>query len=105
MNYKTPGAAEVKLEDKLYWGRFLGGILMGVLTEVLKLYKQTSIIAIIIAALAYIVSAIVIRSLLSPEKRAELGRKLYLSGSGTYAAVWLLSWIMAFNLLEQPLAV
>ena len=95
----------MKLEDKLYWGRFLGGILMGFLTEVLKLYRPTAVVAIIVAALAYIVSALILKAVIPVERRAELGRKLYISGAGTYAAVWLLSWILSFNLLEQPLSV
>ncbi len=93
----------MRLEDKIYWGRFLGGVVMGVLTEVFKLYRPTSIAAILIAALVYIVSAIILRSVVSEEARRTLGRRLYLSGSGTYAAIWLLTWILSFNLLSQPL--
>lgn len=93
----------MKLEDKLYWGRFLGGVLMGLLTEVLKLYRPSVVAAILIAAFAYIVSAIILRAVLPEEARAELGRKLYISGAGTYALIWLLTWILSFNLLEQSI--
>lgn len=92
----------MKLEDKLYWGRFAGGVLMGFLTEFLKLDRFGVVNAIVIAAFAYLISALIIRSLLRPETREALGRKLYFSGVGTYAALWLLTWILSFNLIERP---
>ena len=93
----------MRLEDKIYWGRFLGGVVMGILTEVLKLYRPTALAAIFAAILVYVVSAIMIRKILSEDVRRSLGRKLYLSGAGTYAAIWLLTWILVFNLLSHPL--
>ncbi len=93
----------MRAEDKIYWGRFLGGVLMGILTEVFKLYRPTAIAAIFIAAMAYVLSAIILRRVVSEDTRRMLGRRLYLSGAGTYAAIWLLTWILSFNLLSQPL--
>jgi len=94
----------LRFEDKLYWSRFLGGALMGLLTEILKLYRPTIVLAIVIAALVYIASSIILRSLIPVEKRAKLGRKLYLSGAGAYAVTWLITLILSFNLLKAPLA-
>lgn len=76
---------------------------MGLLTEFLKLERFGVINVIVIAAFVYLISAIILKTVLKPEARAALGRKLYLSGAGTYGALWLLTWILCFNLLERPL--
>ena len=94
----------MRLEDKLYWGRFLGGIVMGFLTELFKLYKPTIFLGILVAALAYIVSAIILRVIMPADMRGELGKKLYISGAGTYAVMWLITLILCFNLLEAHFA-
>lgn len=90
----------MRLEDKLYWGRFLGGIVMGVLTAILKLYEPTIILGIILAITAYVLSAIILRMMLPQELRARLGRNLYLSGAAAYAAMWVISLIITFNILQ-----
>jgi len=86
------------LEDKLYWGRFLGGIVMGFLTNFFKLYKPTIFLGILVAALAYIISAMILRVAMPLNVREKLGRKLYISGAGTYAVTWLITLILCFNL-------
>ncbi|RLG09592.1 MAG: hypothetical protein DRN68_01185 [Thaumarchaeota archaeon] len=86
------------LEDKLYWGRFLGGIVMGFLTNFFKLYKPTIFLGILVAALAYIISAMILRVAMPLNVREKLGRKLYISGAGTYAVMWLITLILCFNL-------
>lgn len=91
------------LEDKLYWSRFLGGIIMGLLTELFKLYKPTIFLGILVAALAYIISAIILRIIMPLSVKEKLGRKLYISGAGTYAIMWLITLILCFNLLEPHL--
>ena len=89
----------MRLENKVYWARFLGGIIMGALTAVFKLYEPTIFIGILIAVLAYITSAIMLKIALPEEKRAELGRKLYTSGASAYAAMWLITLILIFNIM------
>jgi len=91
---------DLRLEDKLYWSRFLGGIIMGFLTELFKLYKPTVLLGILVAALAYIISAIILRAIMPLNVREKLGRKLYISGAGTYAVMWLITLILCFNLFE-----
>jgi len=88
------------LEDKLYWGRFLGGIVMGFLTEFFKLYKPTILLGIFIAAFAYIISTIILRMAIPLDAREKLGKKLYISGAGTYAVTWLVTLIICFNIFE-----
>lgn len=90
---------DLKLEDKIYWGRAFGGCVLGLLTTVLGIDRFGSIVAIMIAVLVYLVSAILLRILMSAESRSKLGRKIYLTGSGTYGALWLLAWILSHNLL------
>jgi len=87
-------------EDKLYWGRFLGGIVMGFLTEFFKLYQPTIFLGIFVAALAYIISAIILKMAMPPSVREKLGKKLYISGAGTYAVMWLVTLILCFNVFE-----
>ncbi|MEM1583181.1 MAG: hypothetical protein QXF28_00645 [Nitrososphaerota archaeon] len=86
-------------EDKIYWGRAIGGCILGLLTTIFRLDRFGSIVAIIIAITVYFVSTIVLRVLIDSETRATLGRKLYLTGSGTYGALWLLTWIFSHNLM------
>jgi len=88
----------LKLEDKLYWGRFVGGIIMGFITTYLKLYEPSILTGILVVILAYMLSTLILRVLLPDEKRRKLGRNLYLSGAGTYAATWLITMIMIYNL-------
>ena len=88
----------MKLEDKLYWGRFVGGIMMGFITTYLKLYEPSILVGILVVILAYVLSTIILRAFLPDEKRKMLGRNLYLSGAGTYAAMWLITMIMVYNL-------
>ncbi|MCS7126054.1 MAG: hypothetical protein NZ929_04000, partial [Aigarchaeota archaeon] len=75
------------------------GCLLGFLTTILEIYKFSSIIAIFTAIFIYIISTIILKFLLKKESRIQLGRKLYLTGSGTYGALWLLTWIISYNLL------
>jgi len=89
----------LKLEDKLYWGRFLGGILMGFLTYAFRLYEPTIWIGIAVMILVYFASAVALRLVLSDEKQEELGRKLYLSGAGTYVVMWLITLVIVANVL------
>lgn len=89
----------MKLEDKLYWARFLGGVVMGSLTALLRLYEPTILLGITLAIAAYIISAIILRLVLPPEQRMKLGRRLYLSGATAYVAMWIISLIIIFNLL------
>ncbi len=90
----------MKLEDKLYWGRFFGGILMGFLTAVFKLYEPTILIGITIMILVYLASAIALKLILSDEKQEKLGRKLYTSGAATYVVMWLIVLVITFNALS-----
>jgi len=90
---------DLKVEDKIYWGRAFGGCVLGILTTILGIDRFGSIIPIIIAILVYLVSAICLRIFISAESRSMLGRKIYLTGSGTYSALWLLAWILSHNLL------
>lgn len=89
----------LKLEDKLYWARFLGGMIMGSLTAILKLYEPTIFFGAALAVAAYIISAIILRMILPSDQRAKLGRRLYLSGATAYAAMWIISLIIVFNIL------
>lgn len=89
----------LKLEDKIYWGRAIGGCILGSLTTILRIDRFGSIAAIFIAVAIYIVSAIVLRIFIDSKTRTVLGRKLYLTGSGTYGALWLLTWIFSHNLV------
>ena len=89
----------LKLEDKLYWGRFVGGIIMGMITAFFKLYQPTILVGVLIMVIAYMLSAIILRIILSAEKRSKLGRNLYLSGAAAYAASWLITLIMIYNLM------
>lgn len=91
----------MRLEDKLYWARFLAGIVMGVLTAIFKLYQPTILVGVTILALVYIVSAIFLKVVLSDEARAKLGRKLYLSGAAAYVAMWLITLVFVFNIMLQ----
>ena len=93
------GDAALRLEDKLYWARFLGGVIMGSLTAILKLYEPTIFLGVALAVAAYIISAIILRSILPSEERSKLGRRLYLSGATAYAAMWIISLIIVFNIL------
>ena len=52
-----------------------------------------------LAVAAYIISAIILRSILPSEERSKLGRRLYLSGATAYAAMWIISLIIVFNIL------
>ena len=70
----------LRLEDKLYWSRFLGGIIMGFLTEFFKLYKPTILLGIFVAALAYIISVIILSDH-AVECEREVGKEaVYLRG-------------------------
>ncbi len=89
----------MRLEDKLYWARFFGGMVMGSLTAILKLYEPTIFLGVAAAIAAYVISAIILRVTSSPEQRIKLGRKLYLSGATAYAAMWLISLIVVSNIL------
>ena len=91
----------MKLEDKLYWARFLAGIVMGVITAIFKLYQPTILVGVIALALVYIVSAIILKVVLSEEAKAKLGRKLYLSGAAAYVAMWLITLVFVFNVMPQ----
>ena len=91
----------MKLEDKLYWARFLAGIVMGVITAIFKLYQPTILVGVIALALVYIVSAIILKVVLSEEAKAKLGRKLYLSGAAAYVAMWLITLVFVFNVMLQ----
>ena len=77
---------------------------MGFLTELFKLYEPTIFLGILVAALAYIVSAIILRAIMPADTREELGKKLYISGAGTYAVMWLITLILCFNILETHFA-
>ncbi|RLG00304.1 MAG: hypothetical protein DRN47_01805 [Candidatus Wolframiiraptor sp.] len=90
----------LRLEDKLYWGRFVGGILMGFLTALLRLYEPTIFVGIIIMAAVYVFSTIIIKGLLKEESRKQLGRKLYTSGAATYIVMWLIVLVITFNVLQ-----
>ncbi len=92
----------MKLEDKIYWGRAVGGCLLGLFTTILRIDRFGSVIAILLAVAVYIISALFLRVFINSESRSLLGRKLYLTGSGTYGALWLLSWILSYNLLPAP---
>jgi len=89
----------LKLEDKLYWARFLGGVAMGSLTALLRLYEPTIFLGIALAIAVYIISAIILRIILPQEQRMMLGRRLYLSGATAYGAMWIISLIIVFNIL------
>lgn len=89
----------LKLEDKIYWGRALGGCILGLLTTILRIDRFGSVVAILIAVAVYIVSAFILRVFINSETRSTLGRKLYLSGSGTYGALWLIAWVFSYNLI------
>ncbi|MEM0261583.1 MAG: hypothetical protein QW655_03765 [Nitrososphaerota archaeon] len=89
----------LKLEDKIYWGRALGGCILGFLTEYLNLYRFGSIFAVFLAISIYIATVIILRVLLDSESITRLGRKLYLNGSGTFFALWILTWIFIHNLM------
>ncbi|MCD6312725.1 MAG: hypothetical protein J7L79_02795 [Thaumarchaeota archaeon] len=91
----------LKLEDKLYWVRFLAGIVMGVLTAVFKLYQPTILVGVITLILVYVVSAMILKAVLSEDARAKLGRKLYLSGAAAYVAMWLITLVFVFNIMLQ----
>jgi len=90
----------LKLEDKLYWGRFVGGVLMGFLTAVFKLYEPTILIGIMVMILGYLASVIVLKMVLSDELQEKLGRKLYMSGAATYVVMWLIVLVITFNFLQ-----
>lgn len=89
----------MKPGDKLYWARFLGGVAMGLLTGLMRLYEPTIFLGIALAVAAYIISAIILRAILSPDQRMKLGRGLYLSGATAYAAMWVISLIIVSNML------
>lgn len=89
----------MRLEDKIYWGRALGGCVLGLLTTLLRIDRLGSIIAVFTAISVYLISALCLRAFMSTESRSTLGRKIYFTGSGTYGALWLLAWILSHNLL------
>ncbi|MEN2974292.1 MAG: hypothetical protein ABDH32_01790 [Candidatus Caldarchaeales archaeon] len=90
----------MKLEDKIYWGRAVGGCLLGLLTSILRIDRLSTLIAIFTAITVYVISSVILRILIREESRKSLGRKLYLTGSGTYGALWLITWIISYNLLQ-----
>lgn len=89
----------MRLEDKLYWARFLAGTVMGALTAIFKLYQPTILVGVAALAIVYVVSVIVLKAALSEEVKAKLGRKLYLSGAGAYVAMWLITLVFVFNVM------
>ncbi|RLG04994.1 MAG: hypothetical protein DRN61_01935 [Thaumarchaeota archaeon] len=95
------GGWSLNLEDKLYWARVLAGIAVGALTAILKLYQPTILVGVILLALVYIVSVVILKVVLSEEARAKLGRKLYLSGAAAYVAMWLITLVFVFNVMLQ----
>jgi predicted lipid-binding transport protein (Tim44 family) len=97
--FRVLGGAALKPGDKLYWARFLGGVAMGLLTGLMRLYEPTIFLGIALAVAAYIISAIILRAILSPDQRMKLGRGLYLSGATAYAAMWVISLIIVSNML------
>jgi len=90
----------VKPEDKLYWGRFAGGVLMGFLTAALKLYEPTILVGIALMIIAYLASTMVLTMILSDDLLERLGRGLYTTGAATYVVMWLIALIITFNLLR-----
>jgi hypothetical protein len=97
--FRILGGAALKLEDKLYWARFFGGLMMGSLTALLRLYEPTIFLGIALAIAVYVISAIILRIILPQEQRMMLGRRLYLSGATAYGAMWIISLIIVFNIL------
>lgn len=91
----------MNIEDKLYWGRAAGGSVLGLVMTILEVERFGSVTVILLAVAAYVVSALLLRLLLVEEQRAALGRKLYLTGSGAYGALFLLTWILSYNLIQH----
>ncbi|MEM3885417.1 MAG: hypothetical protein QXF74_05175 [Nitrososphaerota archaeon] len=90
----------MKPEDKLYWSKVFLGIFIGFLSAFLKLHEPTSIIAIMVAIVVYVVYSILSPFVILRAQRSYLKtRKPYITGLATYFLVWLVSWILFYNIL------
>lgn len=89
----------MKPEDKLYWSKVFLGILIGFLSAFLKLHEPTSMVAILVAVLVYVVYSILSPLIFIRADRSYLKtRKPYITGLATYFLVWLVSWILFHNI-------
>jgi len=82
-------------EDKLYYTRLLAGFIVGVLEGFLGV---SGIIGLIIALWAYIFTYYVARWIL----RIESLRECFIGGASAYFPLWLILWVLVFNLTQAP---
>lgn len=88
----------MKAEDRLYWFKFLLGILIGIASTMLKLHQPSALLAVFVAIAIYIIFSIT-SPLILRIPPVEVGmRKRLITGLGTYFLVWLVSWILSYNL-------
>ena len=91
----------MKPEDKVYWAKFFISVLIGLISaEVSASLEAAGVVFLIIflATVVYIVSSRVLARLFLPED-SRTSRRIYLNGLGTYIGTFLVSWILAYNIL------
>jgi len=92
----------VKPEDRVYWSKFLISIVIGLLSAEISAsieMRGVALLIIFLAAVVYVaVSKGLARVFLSEEAR-RMRRQVYLNGLGTYIGMFLVSWILTYNVL------
>lgn len=88
----------MKPEDKIYWFKFFLGIIIGLISTIFKLHQPTALIAVIFAIMIYIIFSITSPMLLKISKAEVDMKKRFIVGLGTYFLVWIVSWILSYNI-------
>ncbi|MCL7385675.1 MAG: hypothetical protein LZ158_04875 [Thaumarchaeota archaeon] len=87
------------LEDKLYWSKVFLGIFIGFLSALLRLHEPTSMVAITVAITVYVVYSIISPLIFRAQRGYLKTKKPYITGLTTYFLVWLVSWILFYNII------
>ncbi len=86
----------------MYWVKFIAALAMGFAAANISLSLQSvqgAVIAIMAAALIYVILSAALPKLFTEEVQALSKRKIYLNGLGTYIGIFLISWIIFFNII------
>ncbi len=89
----------MKLEDKLYWSKVFLGIFVGFFSAFLRLHEPTSMIAIMVAVFIYVVYSVLSPFVFRAQRDYLKTKKPYITGLAAYFLIWLVSWILFYNIL------
>ncbi|MBS7609880.1 hypothetical protein KEJ19_04850 [Candidatus Bathyarchaeota archaeon] len=88
---------KLSLMNKIYWGRLLLGIAIGLLCALLNIKGLAAVLfSILIYAILYYILKLAFGL---DSERLGGPRKLLLEGIGAYFLSWFVTWIMAYTIL------